>query len=158
MTTKREQILQAVTTALAAISGVTGVYRSREDALAREESPAVVVRWSEDRPKQLVHAMTDSDLVLEIDVYARGTVPDQVADPICEQVHAIIMADPTLGGRCIDVSDDPSSLEIDGADTCAAWVTQRFTVWYRRPRQYLGETIIPDGAIGPQPGYLVIAT
>lgn len=157
MTTKREDILQAIAAALGAITGVTGVHRSREDALSREEAPAIVVRWIEDRPKQIVHARTDSDLTIEIDVYTRGAVPDQLADPICEQVHAIIMADPTLGGRCIDVSDDQTSFEGADADACAGWITQRFVVWYRRQRQYLGDNVVPDGAIGPQPGYLVIA-
>jgi hypothetical protein len=44
MTTKREQILAAVDTLLAATAGATGrVYRSRQEAFGRNESPAVVI-------------------------------------------------------------------------------------------------------------------
>jgi hypothetical protein len=43
-TTKREQILAAVASVLAAAAGVQGrVYRSRQEPLSRNESPSVVI-------------------------------------------------------------------------------------------------------------------
>jgi hypothetical protein len=43
-TTKREQILSAVASVLAAAAGVNGrVYRGRQAAFSRNESPAVVI-------------------------------------------------------------------------------------------------------------------
>lgn len=146
MSTTRETILQAVVDLLDNVPDLLGgAHRSRADALAREESPAVVVRWTGDNPREVVHLHVDSDLSIELDVYRRGDVPDQLADPVAEHVHAALMADPTLGGLLIDLAANETLLELDGADDTAAWITMRFTAWYRRSRQVLGPvTPFPD--------------
>lgn len=139
MSTTREQILLAVEELIDSVPDVAGgAHRSREDALSREESPAIVIRWTADRPRSVVHAFTDSDLDIELDVYRRGDVPDQLADPVVAGVHAALMTDPTLGGLLLDLTDGETSLDLDPADSGAAWITMRFTAWYRRGRQTLG--------------------
>lgn len=144
MSTIREQILQEIEELIDSVPDVAGgAHRSREDALAREESPAIVIRWTGDRPRTSVHAYTDSELDIEVDVYRRGSVPDQLADPIVAGVHAALMADPTLGGLLIDLTDGETQLDLDGGDSDAAWITMRFTAWYRRGRQTLTRLTAP---------------
>ena len=131
--TKRESILQYIVTALGAVSSVTGVYRSREDALAREEAPALVVRPVREEPRPLVHAYLEKDLVVSVSIYTRGGAPDQTADPICEQVYALLLGNPTMGGLAIDTTDDGTTWELEEADATACWTELQLKVWYRHP-------------------------
>lgn len=159
MTTKRESIIQHVVTVLGTVSAVTGVHRSREDALSREEAPALVVRGVREDVRRLVHAYVEKDLTISVSVYTRGSAPDQGADPICEQVYALLMADPTLGGLAIDTSDDGTSWEGEEADSTAGWAELQLKVWYRHPLASLAQPpvfTIPNGAIGLGGGALVL--
>jgi hypothetical protein len=53
MSTKREQILARIMTNLIGTVGVsTRIYRSRVEALARSESPAIIVEWTKDECDQ----------------------------------------------------------------------------------------------------------
>lgn len=131
--TKRESILQYIVTALGAVSSITGVYRSREDALAREEAPALVVLPQREDPRALVHAYVEKDLTVSVSVYTRGAAPDQAADPICQQVYALLLGNPTLGGLAIDVTDEGTTWQLDQADTTACWTELTLKVWYRHP-------------------------
>lgn len=133
MTTKRESIIQYIVTALGAVSSVTGVYRSREDALAREEAPALVVRPLREDPRPVVYAFTEKDLEVSIAIYTRGAAPDQAADPLCQQVYALLLGNPTLGGLALDVSDAGTSWEPEEADSTACWTELTLKVWYRHP-------------------------
>ena len=130
---KRESIIQHIVTALGAVSSITGVYRSREDALSREEAPALVVRPVREDPRALVHAYTEKDLLVSISIYTRGAAPDQAADPISEQVYALLLGAPTLGGLAIDTTDAGTSWELDEADATACWTELQLKVWYRHP-------------------------
>lgn len=137
MTTRREQIVLAVIARLATVPGVTGVHRSRDDAMSREESPALAVRWVDDEPRAYVHPYTEKHLLIEVGVYQRGTEPDALADPVCEAVHAALMTEPTLGGLCMDLDEDGTRLETDESDACSGWITMRFRAWYRHRRDTL---------------------
>ena len=44
MTTRRESILAAMASALAATDGITTVYRSRAEAFGRDEAPALAMQ------------------------------------------------------------------------------------------------------------------
>lgn len=134
MTTKREQILSAVATALAATNGVTGrVYRSRQEPLSRNESPAVVIQpGSESQSFEPVSTCKiDHTLTLVVAVYARGTIPDQVADPVVKSVHSLLMADRTLGGRVMDIWPLARDPQFSEADLAAVWEVLTYQVRYR---------------------------
>jgi hypothetical protein len=134
---KRETILQALVALLAGIPGCTGVYRSREDAMSRDESPAIVVRPENERPAENALGLIDATLTVAVEVYARGDAPDSVADPVVEQAFARIMGSPTLGGLAVDTTEGPTDFDADGADVTAGITTMRFEVWHRRPRTAL---------------------
>ena len=137
MTTKRETILQAIVTLLAGIPGSTGVYRSREDAMTREESPAIVVRPENEEVEENAIGMIDARLTVVIDVYARGPAPDSIADAIVEIAHARLMANSTLGGLAIDITEDGTTFDAEGADQDAGFTSPRYIVWHRRARASL---------------------
>lgn len=133
MTTRRETILAAVRTALTGTTGVsTRIYRSRVEPMARAESPAIVVEPVSDQAEQNTSLPTlDWSLTVRISVIVRGAIPDQVADPIIESLHAKVMADLTLGGYAIDIQPQGVSFELVEADQPAGVISCDYLIRYR---------------------------
>ena len=133
MTTKRETILAAIRTALIGTTGVsTRIYRSRVEPLARGELPAIVVEPATDTAEQNTSLPTlDWTLTVRISVIVRGNVPDQLADPIVESLHAKVMADLTLGGHAYDVQPLAVSFDIVEADQPSGVISCDYAVKYR---------------------------
>lgn len=133
MTTKRENILAAITTALAGTAGVgTRIYRSRVEPMSRSESPAIIIEPVSDTPVQNTSLPTlDWTLRVRIAVIERGTVPDQEADDTIESLHSKMMADLTLGGYAIDVQPAQTSFQLLEADQPAGIIFCEFEIRYR---------------------------
>jgi hypothetical protein len=133
MTTKREDILSAIRTALTDTTGVgTRIYRSRVEPMARGESPALVVEPLTDTPVQNTALPTlDWTLRVRISVIVRATVPDQSADSIIESLHSKVMADLTLGGYAIDVQPAQTTFNFYEADQPAGVIFCEYDVRYR---------------------------
>jgi hypothetical protein len=133
VSTKREQILQAIRTALTNTVGVGNrIYRSRVEPLARQESPAIIVEPLKDTPQQNTSLPTlDWTLLVRVAVVVRANVPDQAADPTVKSLHAKLMADLTLGGLAIDVQPAPVEWQTVEADVPAGVVVCDYLVKYR---------------------------
>lgn len=131
MPSKREQILSAVATLLTgATPAGANVFRSRVTAIGRGDAPAIIVRPEEDIPEKQFAGMVISTAAVAIDVYTRGDVPDQLADPIIVAAHAWIMADPTLGGLASLTLQGPAKWESHEADQTAGFATFIYHVRY----------------------------
>ena len=132
--TKRERILAAIATTLVNTTGVsTRIYRSRVEAFARNESPAIVIEPGIDTAAREPASTCKIDWTFQliIAVYSRGAIPDQVADPVIKSLHSKIMNDRTIGGLAMDiwpVSVDP---QMDKADQPALWTVLTYSVRYR---------------------------
>ena len=133
MTTRRESILSAIRTALTGTTGDgTRIYRSRAVALARQESPAIVVEPVSDTAEQNTALPTlDWTLTVRVAVIVRGDVPDQQADATVESLHSKLMADLTLGGYAIDIQPQSVSFDFIDADQPGGVVACDFLVRYR---------------------------
>ncbi len=133
MTTKRENILAAIQTALAGTTGVgTRIYRSRVEPMSRNESPAIIIEPVSDTPVQNTSLPTlDWTLRVRIVVIERGTVPDQAADDTIQSLHSKMMADLTLGGYAIDVEPAQTSFQLLEADQPAGIIFCEFEIRYR---------------------------
>ena len=133
MATKRETILAAIRTALTGTTGVSSrIYRSRVEPLARGESPAIVVEPVNDTAQQNTSLPTlDWSLTVRVAVIVRGAIPDQLADPIVESLHAKLMADLTLGGVAIDVQPQGVNFEMVEADQPAGVISCDYLIRYR---------------------------
>lgn len=133
MTTKRENILAAIKTALAGTTGVgTRIYRSRVEPMSRAESPAIVIEPVSDNPVQNTSLPTlDWTLRVRIVVIERGTVPDQAADDTIQSLHSKMMADLTLGGYAIDVEPAQTTFQLLEADQPLGLIICEFEIRYR---------------------------
>jgi len=133
MTTRRESILARIRTTLTGTSNVgTRIWRSRVQALARQESPAIIIEPVSDTPEQNTSLPTlDWSLVVRVSVVVRGDVPDQQADPIVESLHAKLMTDLTVGGNAIDIQPGNVSFEMVDADQPTGVISCDYLVRYR---------------------------
>jgi len=134
MATKREQILAATKTNHANTTGVgTRIYRSRPEAFAKAETPAIVLEPISDTPQD-TSSFNNSvtwEFRIRISVIVRGAVPDNVADPTIESLHTKILTDPTVGGLAIDIRPSTTSFEVLEADEPAGIVSCEFDIEYR---------------------------
>jgi hypothetical protein len=133
MTTKRETILAAVRTALTNTTQVgTRIYRSRVEPMARAESPAIVIEPVNDTAEQNTSLPTlDWSLTVRISVIVRGNIPDQLADPIVQDMHSKLMSDLTLGGVAMDIRPQSVSFELVEADQPAGVISCDYLIRYR---------------------------
>mgnify|MGYP003142643476 FL=1 len=133
MTTKRENILAAVKTALANTTGVgTRIYRSRVDPLSRGESPAIIIEPISDTPEQNTSLPTlDWTLRIRVVVIERSNIPDQAADDTIESMHSKLMSDLTLGGLAIDIQPAQTSFQLLEADQPAGVIFCEYEIRYR---------------------------
>jgi len=133
MTTRRESILSNIVTALAGTTGVgSRIYRSRVEALARAESPAIVVEPISDTAQENTSLPTlDWSLTVRIAVIVRGTAPDQIADATIQSLHSKVMADLTLGGYSMDIQPQSVNWQLIEADQPAGVVMCDYLIRYR---------------------------
>jgi hypothetical protein len=133
MTTKRESILAAIKTALTGTTGVgTRIYRSRVEAFARSECPALVVEPLNDEASIDTSLPTLTwRLAVRVAVIVRGNIPDQIADPIVQNLHSRISADLTLGGIAMDIQPVSVGFDLVESDQPTGVVTCDYRVLYR---------------------------
>lgn len=132
MSSKREQIMAAIVSNLAGTAGVgTRIYRSRVEAFARNEAPAIVVEGGRETAATYSNCRLDWTLDVLVAIYARGIIPDQVADPVRVSAHAKLMADRSLGGLAMDIVPTAVDPQLESADQPALWMVCTYQVRYR---------------------------
>ena len=133
MATKREQILAQIATTLASTAGVSGrVYRSRTTALARAESPAIIIEPVTDACQQFTSLpKLDWTLRVRVVVTVRSDNAYTDADSVIDSMHSKLMADLTLGGLAIDVQPSIVNFDFFDADKPAGVFSCEYEVLYR---------------------------
>lgn len=133
MATKREQILAQIASTLSTTTGVNGrVYRSRATAIARAESPAIIIEPITDGARQVTSLpKLDWTLRVRVIVVVRSNNSYTEADPVIESMHSKLMADLTLGGVAIDIQPAVTSFEFIDADQPAGVFSNEYDVRYR---------------------------
>lgn len=142
MSTLREGILAALVSTLSAAIGTAGtVWRSREAALARAETIAVLVHPDTEAVEFLASREGKRSLVISVTVFARGDVPDQVADPVVQKMHAALMVDPTLGARVARIIEESTRWDFEAADQNAVAVETKYRFLYLTPANSLASLV-----------------
>ena len=133
MTTRREHIIDAIKTALAGTTSVgSRIYRSRTTAITRENSPCLLIEATSETAEQKASvAALDFTVDVTISIITRGDVPDELADPIDESLHARLVSDVTLGGYAMDIVRSGTSWEKFDADQAGGVSTCSYSIRYR---------------------------
>lgn len=137
--TIRKGILIYIAQLLEGVSDAT-VYRSREEALARDEGSGIIVKPEEEPVENRAMggpgglALRNFTVVITVITRAAGAAEgptaDDVADPIQEAAHALLMADTTLGGLCSTLIEHSTKWDFEQADGTALACEMRYIVRY----------------------------
>lgn len=105
MPTYQQQLLQAAQSRLQSLTLVPAarVLIDRPDPVGKDDCPAITLELNEGRVQQVIGSEGVHDLLavraeLLITAFTRGDPHTLVADPIVAELHAALMADPSLGG------------------------------------------------------------
>jgi len=98
MNTHRETVILAVIEKLVAAGVASGrVFRSRSNALAANELPAIVLRAGNESVDNSQRTISIRNFDVELEIVVHGDPADQLADPIIAAASAAILADQSLG-------------------------------------------------------------
>lgn len=132
MSSIREQIMARMDAALSgALPNAVPVYRSREVAFARGETPAVVVMPVDEETQPLSELLEVSHLNVHIEVIVRGDVWDSLADPIIVAAHSLLLGDAQLLALCSKLRRTGAKWDAHEADQTAGVLTQTYRMQYR---------------------------
>ena len=132
MATRRESIMQALKTALNGTTQVgSRIYRSRVAALARAECPAVSIEPLRDTPTNNVLPKLDHLLIVQIAVFVRGSIADQLADPIIEDIHRKLISNAPLNALLTGLEPGATNWLLLDGDQDIGVITLDYEVRYR---------------------------
>lgn len=124
--------MQALKTALDGTTQVgSRIYRSRVAALARAECPAVSVEPLQDTPTNNVLPKLDHLLIVQIAVFVRGSMPDQLADPIIDDIHKKLIGNAPLNALLTGLEPGPTNWLLLDGDQDIGVITLDYEVRYR---------------------------
>lgn len=140
MPSKAEQICARIA---AVLSGTTAagarVFRDREDAFSREESPSILVECIDEDTESLGGgsgpfiplAVTDRDtLRVAVTIVVRGASWQQVADGVRIQAHALLVADAALLGLTGGIRRDRCEWRAASTDLPFGYAAQIYAFRY----------------------------
>jgi hypothetical protein len=135
--TIREDILLAMLAAAASAPSLGGrIFRSRTAALLVDQSPSAVIRPADESVAPL-NELAQRDFRVQVMIIARGAIPDQLADTAIGQVHALLCADPSFGGRAAQLFEESSRWTYAAADQDACELDVRYRVRLYTPENSL---------------------
>lgn len=133
MTTRAEQIVEKLFNQLKAAPKLVygNVWRSRLRPIPQGSDLAIVIRQGDDtRGEDSTVMEAHRELAVTVEVYARGDVPDTLADPVVIDVVARMLQDLTLGGLSYHIELGNKRLEWAARDTDQVVVDLEFKVSY----------------------------
>jgi len=130
VTSKSEQILAAIATALAPTAGISSrVFRDRWEAVARNEMPCIVIEPLSENDEVPAVGPINTDLVVSIDVLISGAPLSTLADPIRVDMHSRLIAATFTGLGVIHVY--PQSREWQAESGEIGILSSSYAVRYR---------------------------
>lgn len=130
----RQQIRDAIVTALTGIAGVALIEASRVRTLAPAQLPAIIVRTpSEDSERDDKDGDQQRLLTAEISVFERdGETTDDALDELCVAIETRMYADATLGGLAFDLTLTATEFRFTGeeAERSGGWAVLTFAIVY----------------------------
>ena len=139
MTTLIDDALDAFIAAVTPTPGVTGVYEDRTQAYTHDDAPAINVALTDAAADVLgdqhpARSVLRTTVQLELAIYTRSAInaagqevsARKLASPIWAAAHALLMADPSLGGKALRVRWRRSNWRKESADGAAGWASHTY--------------------------------
>jgi hypothetical protein len=127
----REQAMARIAAALtAAAPGGAQVMRSRETAITRALSPAIVVMAGNTTTVRQATGADRNQFECLLEIFVRGDPWTTLADVVDVAMHPVIMTDATLATIVSDVRRTAESFESTEADRTAGALTVHYQLTY----------------------------
>lgn len=131
MASLREQIVaRIVAVLLNATPAGANVYRSREVAITKGLTPAIVVMPDGEDSQRMGSSAERHELTVIVAIFVRGDPWDQLADPVAVAVHQVLMARGAMGDITADVFKTGAGYEGEEADRTAGTLSTRYRITY----------------------------
>jgi hypothetical protein len=138
MTTVATQVLDRLDAILLAnVPGGTKVFRDREDAESRGESPCINVLATDDNVEPFSSEMDRHELLVDVKLNVRGAIPTPLAEAQHLAVHAPIVNDATLKDLCVSARNLGGRYERAEADATSLIKTVQYRFIYLIPKDTL---------------------
>ena len=129
---RREQIIRNVLTRCLAAISPTAVLRQPTIAIPREQTPVLLVAVLSDAPVTRSNDRMERELVLRILAHARDPTDGfAVADDLLCRAHLALLADATLGGLALSLSEMEADYQVEDADMEAIAIPASYRITYR---------------------------
>lgn len=132
MISRRELLIRAVMGCCQAAVTPATVLRQPATAIARDQTPAVVLAIVSDAPVKRCNDRMERELVLRILAHARDPTDGYaVADDLLCKAHLALLADTTLGGLALSLAEMEADYQAEDADVEAIAIPAIYRITYR---------------------------
>ena len=131
MATVRELITARTAACLVgATPAGANVFRSRETAITRALTPAIVIMPVDEDVRRMGSFTDVHVLTLAIEIFTRGDPWDSIADATAEAAHRVLVNDPVILSYQADVRKIATAYESQEADRTAGVLTSTYAITY----------------------------
>ena len=132
MISRRELLIRAVIGCCQAAVTPATVLRQPTTAIARDQTPALVLAIVSDAPVKRSNDRMERELVVRLTSYVRDPTDGYaVADDLLCKAHFALLADTTLGGLAMSLVEMEADYQAEDADVEAIAIPAIYRITYR---------------------------
>lgn len=132
MISRRELLIRAVMGCCQAAATPAAVLRQPTTAIARDQTPALVLAIMSDAPVKRSNDRMERELVVRLTSYVRDPIDGYaVADELLCKAHLALLADTTLGGLALSLAEMEADYQAEDADVEAIAIPAIYRITYR---------------------------
>lgn len=132
MISRRELLIRAVMGCCQAAVTPATVLRQPTTAIARDQTPALVLAIVSDAPVKRSNDRMERELVVRLTSYARDPTDGYaVADDLLCKTHLALLADTALGGLALSLTEMEADYQAEDADMEAIAIPAIYRITYR---------------------------
>ena len=132
MISRRELLIRAVIGCCQAAVTPATVLRQPTIAIARDQTPALVLAIVSDAPVKRSNDRMERELVVRLTSYVRDPTDGYaVADDLLCKTHLALLADTTLGGLALSLNEMEADYQAEDADEEAIAIPAIYRITYR---------------------------
>ena len=132
MISRRELLIRAVIGCCQAAVTPATVLRQPTIAIARDQTPALVLAIVSDAPVKRSNDRMERELVVRLTSYVRDPTDGYaVADDLLCKAHLALLTESTLGGLALSISEQEADYQIEDADVDAVAIPATYRITYR---------------------------
>ena len=132
MISRRELLIRAVIGCCQAAVTPATVFRQPTTAIARDQTPALVLAIVSDAPVKRSNDRMERELVVRLTSYVRDPTDGYaVADDLLCKTHLALLADTTLGGLALSLTEMEADYQAEDADVEAIAIPAIYRITYR---------------------------